>query len=346
MKALARYEAACRAVAEARSVDEARSIRDQAEAIRAYARQAKNKDMEIEAAEIRLRAERRLGELIAAQKATVGLNGGSLRRGSSKEPRDNRPTLSEAGIDKKLSSRAQKMAAVPEAEFEGMIGAWRGRVAQENERVTISLLNAGTKAMARAQKEAALAGRIRAAAAMLGVRRYGLIYADPPWRFEPRSRQTGMDRAADNHYPTMPLEEIEQLAVPAADHCILSLWATVPMLTQALGVMATWGFVYKSHLVWKKELPGNQQGTGYWFRNEHELLLIGTRGSVPAPTPGTQPGSVIGAPLAEHSAKPAIFREILEGWFPTLPRVELFAREASPGWDAWGAEAPVPEAAE
>jgi hypothetical protein len=70
---LARYDAACRAVAECRSIDEAKDLRDQAEAIRVYAHQAKNRDMEIDAAEIRIRAERRLGELIAAQKASVGL---------------------------------------------------------------------------------------------------------------------------------------------------------------------------------------------------------------------------------------------------------------------------------
>lgn len=90
-------------------------------------RQAKNRSLEIDAAEIRMRAERRVGELIISQKETVGLNAGSLRRGTQAEPRDERPALAEAGIDKKLSSRAQKLAAVPEREFEGMLGDWRER---------------------------------------------------------------------------------------------------------------------------------------------------------------------------------------------------------------------------
>src|SRR5260370_37165457 len=87
-----------------------------------YARQAKNRDLEADAFELRIRAERRLGEIIAAQKATVGLNRGALVGGTSREPpRDTRPTLAQAGIDKKLSARAQKLAAIPPAAFEAMV---------------------------------------------------------------------------------------------------------------------------------------------------------------------------------------------------------------------------------
>jgi hypothetical protein len=102
---------------------------------------------------------------------------------------------------------------------------------------------------------------------------YGVIFADPPWRFEPYSRITGMDRAADNHYVTMALDEIKALPVPAAPDCVLFLCATALMLPQALETMAAWGFSYRTHLVWVKD----RVGTGYWARNKHELLLIGTR---------------------------------------------------------------------
>lgn len=343
MNELVRYNAACRAVAEAKSVDEVKDIADKAEAMRAYAKQAQNKQLEVDAAEIRIRAERRLGEMIKVQKETVGLNAGRagagrpILGGSSEEPpKDTRPTLADAGIDKKLSSRAQKMAAVPEQEFEGMVKEWRGRIENENERVTTNLLKAGEKSLSRQQKEAELAERIKAASESLGEKRYGLVYADPPWRFEPYSRETGMDRAADNHYPTMDLSDIEQLNVPAAGDCVLFLWATAPMLQEALSVMSAWGFIYKSHIVWIK----NRIGTGYWARNQHEILLIGTKGSVPAPLQGTQPASAIAAPVSAHSAKPEIFAEIIEDLFPSLPKIELFARSARDGWDAWGAEAP------
>ncbi len=115
MTALVKYEAARRALVEAKTVDEAKDIRDKAEAMRAYAHQAKNRQLEVDAAEIRMRAERRLGELIVAQKETVGLNTGTAGKGrpslcgaNNEPPKDTRPTLKAAGIDRKLSSRAQK----------------------------------------------------------------------------------------------------------------------------------------------------------------------------------------------------------------------------------------------
>ncbi|GAB5505810.1 MAG: hypothetical protein Rhirs2KO_09730 [Rhizobiaceae bacterium] len=142
---LVRYDAACQAIAAARSVDELRAIRDQADAMRAAARIAKNRQAEIDMAEIRFRGERRLGELMAAQRdAGLMHNGGGDHR-VAKKPGD--PiTLSEAGIDKGLADRARKFAAIPEAEFEGIVGDWRGRLEAENERVTVNLLNAGERA--------------------------------------------------------------------------------------------------------------------------------------------------------------------------------------------------------
>ena len=147
-----------------------------------------------------------------------------------------------------------------------------------------------------------------------------------------------LDRAADNHYPTMTLDEIKALDVPsiAADDCVLFLWATQPMLTQALEVMAAWGFTHVTQVIWDKDVDGH----GYWFINRHEILLVGTRGKIPAPAPGTQWQSIIKAPVGKHSAKPEIFHQLIEEYFPNLPKIELFARgKARPGWDAWGAEA-------
>jgi N6-adenosine-specific RNA methylase IME4/ParB-like chromosome segregation protein Spo0J len=169
----------------------------------------------------------------------------------------------------------------------------------------------------------------------LPTKQYGVIYADPPWRFEPYSRETGIGKAADNHYPTMRLDQIKEMEVPAAKDCVLFLWATVPMEGQAHSVMSAWGFTYKSQLVWVKD----HAGTGYWFRNQHEVLLVGTRGSVPAPAPGTQARSAIHVAVSAHSVKPAVFRELIEQMFPTLPRLEMFARGSIPGWDVWGNQA-------
>ena len=142
----------------------------------------------------------------------------------------------------------------------------------------------------------------------------------------------------------MALDAIKALDIAsiAADDCVLFLWATMPLLPEALGVMAAWSFAYKTGFVWTKD----RVGMGYWVRSQHELLLIGTHGAPPAPAMGTQAMSLIEAPVREHSRKPDQAYEIIESYFPTLPKIELFARGARPGWDRWGAEAPEAKAAE
>lgn len=195
------------------------------------------------------------------------------------------------------------------------------------------------KKVARAGKERALAERTIAESFKTETARYGVIYADPPWRFETRS-ENGMDRSADNHYPMMTLDDIAALPAPAARDAVLFPWATAPMLPEALDVMRVWGFAYKSQIVWVKD----RVGTGYWARNQHEIMLIGTRGDIPAPVPGTQPASVITAPVRAHSAKPAVFAEMIEGLFPNLPKVEMFCRSPRAGWAAHGNEAHGTEA--
>lgn len=190
-----------------------------------------------------------------------------------------------------------------------------------------------TKAERRAQREAELADKQTA----LPDKRYGVILADPEWRWEPWSRETGMDRSAENHYPTSPTQIIAGRPVQdiAADDCVLFLWATVPMLQEALDVMRAWGFTYRSHAIWDKV----HIGTGYWFRNRHEMLLVGTRGDVPAPAMGDQFASVMVIARKEHSSKPEQFLELIEQYFPTLPKIELNRRgPPRAGWDAWGNE--------
>lgn len=143
---LMRYEAACRAVAEAKSVDEVKDFRDKAEAMRAYAKQAKNKQLETDAAEIRIRAERRIGELMAAQREAGLMSVGAANAGWKETRVQSAPiTLAEAGIDKNLADRARKLAAIPETEFDGIVSDWRDRIEQENERVSVNLLDAGEK---------------------------------------------------------------------------------------------------------------------------------------------------------------------------------------------------------
>jgi N6-adenosine-specific RNA methylase IME4 len=211
-----------------------------------------------------------------------------------------------------------------------MIEAERSRRYRRNKKIRDD-----PKRARREARERELGKRILA----LPDKRYGVTLIDPPWRFKTYSRDTGMDRAADNHYPTMTVEEIMALDVPSlmAPDAAMFLWTTVPFAAIAHRLIDHWDFEYKSQATWVKDDIAH----GYWFRNRHELLLVATRGKVPAPAMGDQFDSVIEAAAREHSVKPDRVYEIIESYFPTLPKIELFARRARPGWDVWGAEAPV-----
>ena len=132
---LVKYDAACRALAEARSVDEVKDIIDKTIAMACYARQAKNKNLEADANEIRMRAERRLGELMDEQKETVGFNTGAKGVGFSKtRTREEPPTLAEAGIDKNLAQRARMLGGLSDKEFEEAVKENRAKIADEADR--------------------------------------------------------------------------------------------------------------------------------------------------------------------------------------------------------------------
>lgn len=325
---LVHYDAARTALAQAVRIDEVKQIRDLAVAAQVYARQAQDYEMLNNATEIRERAERRAGEVLIEMREQGERHNGQPAKGSRVATPTAQPKLADIGISKTQSSRYQAKAKMPEETFEQHVAEIQRRARMSGQSSTVA------KQQRRAEREAELATATAVAAANLGTKLYGVIYADPPWRFEPYSRETGMDRAADNHYPTLTLEDIKALEVPAAPDCILFLWATVPMLPEAIEVMRAWGFAYKSHFVWVKHNIGN----GYWVRNRHELLLIGTRGNIPAPAPGEQYESVIEARAGSHSQKPFHFHEIIEDMFPNLPRIELFARRQWTGWDTWGNE--------
>jgi N6-adenosine-specific RNA methylase IME4 len=162
--------------------------------------------------------------------------------------------------------------------------------------------------------------------------KYDLVYADPPWRYDFAKTYT---RAVENQYPTLSLEEICALDVPSitGDDAMLFLWATPPLLRQALQVIDAWGFEYKTQMVWVKD----KIGMGFYVRLKHELLLIAKKGEYPLPDESIRPESVIFAPRTEHSKKPDVVYEILERMYPQARKIELFARQKREGWDIWGA---------
>jgi N6-adenosine-specific RNA methylase IME4 len=167
-------------------------------------------------------------------------------------------------------------------------------------------------------------------AAALG--KFNVIYADPPWSYS----NSGLNASAQEHYPTMPTDEIcaMRVADSAMDDAVLFLWATNPLLPDALRVLDAWGFEYKTNFVWLKDaaLYGK---LGFYNLSRHELLLIATRGSfLPQ---GELPLSLIEAPKGEHSRKPATVYEIIETMYPRARRLELFCRgPARDGWSVFG----------
>lgn len=176
----------------------------------------------------------------------------------------------------------------------------------------------------------------------VGPERYAVILADPPWRYDAPISAT---REIEEHYPTMTVDEICALPVGeiATDDALLFLWATAPLLPEAIRVAEAWGFEYRTHQIWAKS---GRTGMGRWLRTEHELLLWCVRGAPPVPPPGDRPHSVITAPVGEHSVKPALFAEQIEQLYGPLPRIELFTRAPREGWAAWGNQAEAAEGEE
>jgi N6-adenosine-specific RNA methylase IME4/ParB-like chromosome segregation protein Spo0J len=162
--------------------------------------------------------------------------------------------------------------------------------------------------------------------------KFSIIYADPPWEYE---HSVSAGREIENHYPTLELEKIKAIKIPADDDALLFLWAPAPKLEEALEVMKAWGFSYRTCMVWVKD----KIGMGYYVRVKHELLLIGVRSDgIGTPLPENRPESVVFAERAEHSEKPDIFYEIIEKMYPKHSKIELFARSKRGGWEAWGNE--------
>jgi len=167
--------------------------------------------------------------------------------------------------------------------------------------------------------------------------RFGLILADPPWKYSGSTTTPG--RRIEQHYPTMTLEEVCELRVQelALDDCVLGLWVPEPLLiSHAPSVIEAWGFAHRSGWVWCKD---GAPGMGHWSRVDHEHLLLCVRGNPPTPIPAMRPSSLLRAPKGAHSEKPVEAHQRLERMFPGVRRLEMFARAPRDGWRAWGNQA-------
>jgi hypothetical protein len=237
--ALSRYDAVCYALAEVKNLAEIKGIADKMTALKEYARCANNRELEIDAAELRIRAERRLGQMMDA----LGLKAGKPKRGlkagkpkskgflnnplplfgvpKSDEPV--RPTLAQMGIDKNLANRARKLASIPDRVMESKIASWRQKAERDAGRVSVNIL--------RKDRQTSLHVRTSAGGSVDDLQqltaagfRATAILVDPPWKLLTRGNHGG--GRTDQHTRTDGLDLIKALPVAqlAAPDAILCMW--------------------------------------------------------------------------------------------------------------------------
>ena len=173
-------------------------------------------------------------------------------------------------------------------------------------------------------------------------RKYNIIYADPPWSFKTWSKKGKEKKSSENHYPCMKKEDIQNLPIAeiAADDCVLFLWVTFPCLEEGLELIKAWGFTYKTcGFTWCKRNRKSDSwfwGLGYWTRANAEVCLLATKGNPKRVSKSVH--QVCDARIREHSRKPDEIRDRIVQLCGDLPRIELFSRQISDGWDCWGNE--------
>ncbi len=347
--ALTKFDAARRALAEARTVDEVKMLRDRAEQARAYAKQQREgREMQNDIAEIKLRAERRLGEMLGEMDKAKG--GRPEITGNTMLPVNEGSTLADIGISKMQSSRWQRAATILEETFEAHIAEVKTKPDGE-------LTSAGIQRIAKglereSHRESKRNGNdqgnglytIEDSTIIIGdatnmdltkFERYGVIVADPPWPYRVAKGQG----IAEDQYAVMTDDDLRAMPVSqlALDDCILFLWGTWPKMPEAIQLMTAWGFDYVTGFPWVKTNSKNGQpfyGVGYWVRGCSEYVLIGRCGHVSPPRMKGFMGIL--SPGFKHSRKPDSVHEIAEA-LPG-PYLELFGRRSRSGWTVFGNE--------
>jgi len=169
-------------------------------------------------------------------------------------------------------------------------------------------------------------------------KKYNIIYADPAWSYKGKM----MNSSVTDHYPVMTIDDIANLPVKslADDNCVLFMWVTLPKLNEFMRVVKGWGFEYKTTaFVWVKKNKISDSffmGLGRWTRANPEICILATKGKIKRQSNSVRQLQIF--PIDKHSKKPNEFRKLITELVGDLPRIELFARQKTPGWDVWGNE--------
>jgi|TARA_R110001583_G_scaffold105219_3_gene252769 N6-adenosine-specific RNA methylase IME4 len=176
-------------------------------------------------------------------------------------------------------------------------------------------------------------------------KKYNIIYADPPWQFSSRIHQEnrGFTHSLEKHYSTMTEQEICSIPIKniTDENCILFMWVTDSHLEQALKVIAAWGFHYKTiGFTWVKHYASGSYCYNFspYLLKSTEICLIATKGKLKEIKEKNDIKGLVFAERTKHSKKPQEVRARIEQMCKDLPRIELFARQKTPGWDVWGNE--------
>lgn len=321
---------------EAKELPEIKGIRDKAEAVRAYAKAAGlGLDIQNDAAEIKIRAERKAGELLSgmAERGERDPGKGGNRRSQF---HDGTVKLNNLGIERKQSMRWQRMARLGEDEFETAIVD----IKHTGELTSASILRVECEARKQAKEQ-----EHHAITTFKG--KYRILYADPPWKYA--DKLVKGYGAADHHYRQLSIAELcefkdsdgRPLKEAAYKNSALFLWVTAPVLQESFAVISAWGFAYKTCFVWDKQI----HNYGHYSSVRHELLLLSTRGQCTPDSKTLEPSVLTIRRTEKHSEKPIEFLAMIDRMYlrpaslkeTENDRIILFHRGKRPlGWDVFG----------
>ena len=322
-RVIALCSAARRKLAEAVTVEDLKTVRDVGEAAVRLAKSRRDVGYEalIEGMEIVRRAERQMGAMLPS----VVKKGGDMAKSQGAT------SLKDLGIEKNQSSRFQRIASLPEDQFEKWIASCREAGEEMTQAAALKL----AKKLEPKAESPSIDEYQSGAVADLGELverglRYGCIYADPPWAYTNKGTRANVE---DTYKSTMTVDEIceEPVIQLAADDCHLHLWTTNAFLFDAKRVMEAWGFEYKSCFVWVKP----QMGIGNYWRVSHEFMLLGIRGKPEFRRRDCMSWGQFDR--TAHSKKPKDVRRLVES-VSHGPYLELYGRETVPNWMVYGNE--------